>query len=197
MSLNLISLWRHCWNKQLVGLVHSNDREWDLYTECPLGFTLYFVIFLTILHSMLWRGLRMVCSVEIRGTSVCVLTTSLPSPNALRCVDGLRIYNDWRTLRWRHNGCNSVSNHQPHDCLPNRLFRRRSKKTSKIRVTGPCAGNSPGTGEFPAQMASNAENVSIWWRHHENAWAKQFPEEIYRLPCIRDISWEKCLVGSF
>ena len=22
------------------------------------------------------------------------------------------------------------------------------------------------TGEFPAQMASNAENVSIWWRHH-------------------------------
>ena len=24
-----------------------------------------------------------------------------------------------------------------------------------------------GTGEFPAQMASNAENVSIWWRHHE------------------------------
>ena len=40
------------------------------------------------------------------------------------------------------------------------------KKTSKLRVTGLCAGNSPGTGEFPAQMASNAENVSIWWRHH-------------------------------
>ena len=30
-----------------------------------------------------------------------------------------------------------------------------------------CVGNSPGTGEFPAQMASNAENVSIWWRHHD------------------------------
>ena len=28
------------------------------------------------------------------------------------------------------------------------------------------AGNSPGTDEFPAQMASNAENASIWWRHH-------------------------------
>ena len=38
---------------------------------------------------------------------------------------------------------------------------------SKLRVTGLCVGNSPGTGEFPAQMASNAENVSIWWRHHE------------------------------
>ena len=71
------------------------------------------------------------------------------------------------TLRWRHNGCDSVSNHQPHDCLINRLFRRRSKKTSKLRVTGLCVGNSPGTGEFPAQMASNAENISIWWRHHE------------------------------
>ena len=73
----------------------------------------------------------------------------------------------WRvSLWWRHNGHDSVSNNQPHDCLPNRLFRRRSKKTSKPRVTGLCVGNSPGTGEFPAQMASNAENVSIWWRHH-------------------------------
>ena len=69
------------------------------------------------------------------------------------------------TLRWRHNGRDSVSNHQPHVFLLNRLFRRRSKKTSKRRVTGLCAGNSPGT--FPAQMASNAENVFIWWPHHE------------------------------
>ena len=45
-------------------------------------------------------------------------------------------------------------------------FRRRSKKTSKLRVTGLCAGNSPLTGEFPTQKAINAENVSIWWRHH-------------------------------
>ena len=27
-------------------------------------------------------------------------------------------------------------------------------------------GEFTGTGEFPAQIASNAENVSIWWRHH-------------------------------
>ena len=71
-----------------------------------------------------------------------------------------------KVLQWRHNRNDSVSNHQHHDCLLSRLFRRRSKKTSKLRVTGLCAGNSPGTGEFPAQMASNAENVSIWWRHH-------------------------------
>ena len=58
------------------------------------------------------------------------------------------------SLHWRHNGHDSVSNNQPHDCLLNWLFRRRSKKTSKLRVTGLCAGNSTGTGEFPAQMAS-------------------------------------------
>ena len=44
------------------------------------------------------------------------------------------------TLQWRHNGRGSVSNHQPHDCLLNRWFRRRSKKTSKLR-RGPV--NSP------------------------------------------------------
>ena len=37
----------------------------------------------------------------------------------------------------------------------------------KLRVTGIFVGNSPETGKFPAQMASNAENVSVWWRHHE------------------------------
>ena len=50
--------------------------------------------------------------------------------------------------------------------LLKRLFRRSSKKTSKLCITGRCEGNSPVTGEFPAQRASNAENVSIWWRHH-------------------------------
>ena len=68
------------------------------------------------------------------------------------------------TLRWRNNGRDSVTNHQPHDCLLNRLFRHRSKKTSNLRVTGLCAGNSPGT----------AENVSIWWRHHDMSWCLQY-----------------------
>ena len=71
------------------------------------------------------------------------------------------------TLRWRHNESDGISNHQHHDCLLNRLFRHRSKKTWKLRVTGLCVGNSPGTGEFPAQMASSAENVSISWRYHD------------------------------
>ena len=69
-------------------------------------------------------------------------------------------------LQWRHNEPDSVSNHQRFGCLLKRLFRRRSEKTSKLRVTGFCEGNSPVTGEFPTQRPSNVENVSIWWRHH-------------------------------
>ena len=46
------------------------------------------------------------------------------------------------------------------------VYSDADKKTPKLSVTGLCAGNSPGTGEFHAQMASKAENVSIWWRHH-------------------------------
>ena len=71
------------------------------------------------------------------------------------------------TLLWRQNGHDGVSNHQPHHCLLNRLFTRRSKRTSKLRGTGLCVRNSPVIGEFPTQVASNAENVSIWWRHHD------------------------------
>ena len=52
-------------------------------------------------------------------------------------------------LRWRHNGRDVVPNHQPHGCLLNRSFRRRSKKTSKLRVTGLCVGNSPGPVNSP------------------------------------------------
>ena len=61
------------------------------------------------------------------------------------------------TLHWRHDGCDSVSNHQPHNYLLNRSCGRISKKTSKLRVTGLCAGNSPVIGEFPAQRASNGK----------------------------------------
>ena len=97
------------------------------------------------------QGCERSCRMSIDGRS-----ENLPRP----------VTNNHISLQWRHSGRDGVSNHQPHDCLLNRLFRRRSKKTSKLRVTGLCSGNSPGTGEFPAEMASYAENVSIWWRHH-------------------------------
>ena len=69
-------------------------------------------------------------------------------------------------LLWRPNERDGVSNYRCLGCLLNRLFRLRSKKTSKLRVTGLCEGNSPVNSEFPAQRASNVENISIWWRNH-------------------------------
>ena len=57
------------------------------------------------------------------------------------------------SLQWRHNERDGISNNRHFDCLPNRLLRHRSKKTSKLRVAGLCEENSPVTGEFPAQRA--------------------------------------------
>ena len=44
-------------------------------------------------------------------------------------------------------------------------YRRKHQSTASLAFV---RGIHRGTGEFPAQMASNAENVSIWWRHHDN-----------------------------
>ena len=58
--------------------------------------------------------------------------------------------------------------------------RSRSKKAPKLRVTGLCEGNSPVTHEFPAQRASYAENVSIWWRHHADRYRITKVAYLYR-----------------
>ena len=70
-------------------------------------------------------------------------------------------------LHW-HNEHDGIPNHWCLHCLLNCWFRRKSKKTSKLRVTGLCEGNSPVTVYFPAQKANNVENVSIW-RHYVDA----------------------------
>ena len=82
-------------------------------------------------------------------------------------VKKLSLHQAWVTLQWHHNDHNGVSNHQPHHSLLNHLFRCKSKKISKLRVTGLCAGNLCVIVKFPAQRASNMEDVSIWWCHHD------------------------------
>ena len=62
------------------------------------------------------------------------------------------------TLQWRHDEHDVISNPQPHDCLLNRLFRQRSKKTSKLRISGFVWGihqwpvNSPHKGPVTRKM---------------------------------------------
>ena len=87
-------------------------------------------------------------------------TTLQQAPTLLYCyVHPLQGRLDW---------CDGVLNHQPPDCLLNRLSKAQIKETSKFHVTGFCERNSPVTGKFPAQRGSNPKNVSIWWRHHDH-----------------------------
>ena len=113
-----------------------------------------------------WHGITCLVTGPIPGIILCMHPAIVTSS-----LSGLvHTQNDpcpWRALQWRHNEHEGFSNHQPHDCLLNHLFGCRSKNTWKLCVTGLCAGNLPGTGEFPPQLGSNRENVSIRWRHHE------------------------------
>ena len=71
-------------------------------------------------------------------------------------------------LQWRHDERDASQIPSLTIIYSTVYSRRRSKKTSNFRVTVLCAGNSPVTGEFPTQRASDVENVSILWRHHAN-----------------------------
>ena len=72
----------------------------------------------------------------------------------------------YQIITWRHDDHDGVSNHQPLGCLLNLLFRRKIKENIKAQRPWPLCGEFTGAGEFPAQKASYAENVSIWWRRH-------------------------------
>ena len=124
-------------------------------------FSIYFLfVFRSFLHIKFCIDYSMFCVVQMGDwfSYVAVVVISM--------VKWTLVIHDVGPRQWRPNEHYSVSNHTPHHCLLNRQFRRRSQKTSKIRVTGLCEGNSPVTGEFPAQMASNTEHIPIWWRHH-------------------------------
>ena len=60
-----------------------------------------------------------------------------------------------------------VSNREPYDCLLNRLFSRRSKTASKLRVTGRRRGIHRWPVNSPHEWPVTRKKVSIWWRHHE------------------------------
>ena len=85
---------------------------------------------------------------------------------SLRCVPDWM--SNWATasLEWRHDGCDGVSNLRRRDRLLYCLYRRRSKKTSKLRATGLCEGNPLVTWWFLLTKGQWRGNVSIWWRHH-------------------------------
>ena len=65
----------------------------------------------------------------------------------------------WYTLQWRHNGHYGVSNHQPHDCLLNRLYsgadQRKHQSSASLafaRGIHRWPVNSPHKGPVPRKM---------------------------------------------
>ena len=78
-------------------------------------------------------------------------------------------------LQWRHNERGGVPNHQSHDCLLKRLFRYRSTKTSKLRVTGLYAGNSPVNfshkGPVTRKMVSFNDVIMTHTYHNREGWS--------------------------
>ena len=57
-----------------------------------------------------------------------------------------------QSLQWSHNECDGASNHRLLDGLLNRLLKFKSKKTSKLRVTGFVKMNSPHKGPVTREM---------------------------------------------
>ena len=82
---------------------------------------------------------------------------------------GKVVINSWSaasSLQWCRNERAGVSITSLTIVYSTVYWKHRSKKILKLCATGLCEGNSSVTGEFPAQRASDTENVSIWWQHH-------------------------------
>ena len=94
-------------------------------------------------------------------------------------------------LQWHHKERDGVSNHQPHDCLFNRLSKAQIKENIKAPSHWPLWGNTPVNGEFPAQRACYAENVSIWLRHHDmNVFNQQQYETLSMNPNAMTVTYQ-------
>ena len=112
-----------------------------------------------ILHEWYQKQVHIICFLRITSTG------SVPKYASYTYIDVAPICSFKHSLQWRHNGHDGVSNTSPTIVYSAVYTGANERKTPKLRVTGICAGKSPVTTEFLAQKASNAGNVSIWWRH--------------------------------
>ena len=124
IKMSALCVFRRCAYQQLDGGSSNGGWENQIHQEGKIATSIcgdagvYFII-----NSIVIKIRRNIRIVEIQIVAIGMLQNT--------------------SLQWRHNDRNGVSNHQPHECLLNRLFRPRSQKASKLRVTGLCAGNSP------------------------------------------------------
>ena len=171
-------LW-FCANSWLLQYISLNATELVVWHYCTCG-----------------QG-----TTAIRDKTVIGSTMYHFSRNAifLRTSSQACMFTSGQSLHWRLNDHDGVSNHQPHGCLLNRLFKRRSKKTSKLRVTGLSAGNSPGPVNSPHKgpitrkmfpfsdvIMYRAENVPgsamkmlVWNQSDHELWTPYTPMDLH------------------
>ena len=91
-------------------------------------------------------------------------------------------------LQWRHNGLDSISNHQHHDCLLKHLFRHRLKKTQSSTSLAFVRGihrrpvNSPHKGPVTRKIFPSDDVIMLWlpqclWINFHAMW----PSDVARL----------------
>ena len=187
-----------CWRPITEGLFHLPENIFIASGQVPellfciTSLKITATIKITATATSLWGHWVILHHTNLTTLSIIHLT------NQTLCTFFYPVYNHIITphpLQWHHKGHGGISNHQPQHCSLNSLFRRRSKKTSKLCITGLCAGNSPVNGEYPAQRASNAENVSIWWCIH----MAMFPSKHNLLSgvglILQELQWNHRLVA--
>ena len=142
----------HLWHYRVLrrGQISLRDMtgNLELATLRPADFLKKNIIFLFSIISTRGR----VSSNATTFSSIIPLTMLGARASGIDQVNSLH-----HLLQWRHNERDGVLNHGRHDYLVKRLFRDRSKETSKLRVTGLWDENPPLTGEFPSLSASYAE----------------------------------------
>ena len=108
------------------------------------------------------------------------------------------------SLQWHHNGRDGTWNHQPHHCLLDHLFMRRSKKIPKLCVTGLCVGKFTGDRRMPrsnGQYRGKCFLLMTSWCHIAGAASDgvRLPDRCTTscvVPC--SVNWEafRCLLPS-
>ena len=103
------------------------------------------------------------------GSSSWLLFVSVPvviyviSNNIVTCYNGTQLYILLQivSLHWCPNDHDGVSNHQPHGCLLNHLFRCRSK--TRLNSTQSVGNMPPPPSLFtPTRSPDNAQKPQIW-----------------------------------
>ena len=134
---SLICAWINCWvNNREAGDLRRHRVHYDVTA-------MHHEWLLILIAITEYEWIHKIFNVQhcktgqyVRATfSSCVMAPFMSIYGGIKCSFGqdrqqiqlTRLFR-YISVQWRHNWRDGVSDHQPHDCLLNRLFRRRSKK---------------------------------------------------------------------